>query len=29
MTGDRRYFTSLDNNITEKVKFGDDSLIDI
>jgi len=29
MTGDQRYFTSIDNSITGKVRFGDDSRIDI
>ena len=29
MSGDRSYFTSLDETITGKVKFGDDSRIDI
>ena len=29
MTGDRRYFSELDTTITGKVKFGDDSRIDI
>lgn len=29
MTGDRRYFSKLDNTITGKVCFGDDSRIDI
>ena len=29
MTGDRRYFKSLDETITGKVRFGDDSRIDI
>lgn len=29
MTGDRSYFTTLDEMITGKVKFGDDSRIDI
>ena len=29
MTGDRSYFTILDETITGKVKFGDDSRIDI
>ena len=29
MTGDRSYFTTLDETITGKVKFGDDSRIDI
>ncbi|XP_023636039.1 uncharacterized protein LOC111829954 [Capsella rubella] len=29
MTGDRRYFTKLDNMIAGKVRFGDDSRIDI
>lgn len=29
MTGDRRYFSSIDNTITGKVRFGDDSRIDI
>lgn len=29
MTGDRRYFSKLDNTITGKVRFGDDSRIGI
>ncbi|CAA7059397.1 unnamed protein product [Microthlaspi erraticum] len=29
MTGDRRYFSKLDESITGKVRFGDDSRIDI
>ena len=29
MTGDRSYFTMLDETITRNVKFGDDSRIDI
>ncbi|KAG7554412.1 Integrase catalytic core [Arabidopsis suecica] len=29
MTGDRRYFSKLDKTITGKVRFGDDSRIDI
>lgn len=29
MTGDQRYFSALDNTITGKVRFGDDSKIDI
>lgn len=29
MTGDRRYFSMLDNTITGKVRSGDDSRIDI
>ncbi|XP_013710330.1 uncharacterized protein LOC106414165 [Brassica napus] len=29
MTGDRRYFSSINNAITGKVRFGDDSRIDI
>lgn len=29
MTGNRSYFTTLDETITGKVKFGDDSRIDI
>lgn len=29
MTGDKRYFSSLDKSITGKVRFGDDSRIDI
>ncbi|XP_048625982.1 uncharacterized protein LOC106355391 isoform X1 [Brassica napus] len=29
MTGDRRYFSYVDNTITGKVRFGDDSRIDI
>ncbi|XP_033138570.1 uncharacterized protein LOC103844422 isoform X1 [Brassica rapa] len=29
MTGDRRYFTTINESITGKVKFGDDSRIDI
>ena len=29
MTGERSYFTTLDDSITGKVKFGDDSRIDI
>ena len=29
MTGDRRYFSQIDNTITGKVRFGDDSRIDI
>lgn len=29
MTGDRRYFTRIDDSITGKVRFGDDSRIDI
>ncbi|CAA7038224.1 unnamed protein product [Microthlaspi erraticum] len=29
MTGDRRYFSSMDNSVTGKVRFGDDSRIDI
>ncbi|XP_010463274.1 PREDICTED: uncharacterized protein LOC104743944 [Camelina sativa] len=29
MTGDRRYFSKLDDSITGKVRFGDDSRIDI
>ncbi|KAG7599393.1 Zinc finger CCHC-type [Arabidopsis suecica] len=29
MTGDRRYFDQLDNSITGKVRYGDDSRIDI
>lgn len=29
MTGDQRYFSSLDKTITWKVRFGDDSRIDI
>lgn len=29
MTGDRRYFSKLDSTITGKVRFGDDSRIDI
>lgn len=29
MTGDRRYFTKINDSITGKVKFGDDSRIDI
>ena len=29
MTGDRRYFTKINESITGKVKFGDDSRIDI
>lgn len=29
MTGDRRYFDTLDSTITGKVRFGDDSCIDI
>ncbi|XP_010480731.1 PREDICTED: uncharacterized protein LOC104774132 [Camelina sativa] len=29
MTGDRRYFSSLDTTITGKVRFGDDSRVDI
>ena len=29
MTGDRRYFSTINNTITGKVRFGDDSRIDI
>jgi len=29
MTGDQQYFTSIDHSITGKVRFGDDSRIDI
>ena len=29
LTGDQRYFSSIDNTITGKVRFGDDSRIDI
>lgn len=29
MMGDKRYFSDLDNTITGKVRFGDDSMIDI
>ena len=29
MTGDKRYFSVLDDSITGKVRFGDDSRIDI
>lgn len=29
MTGDRRYFSVLDGTVTGKVRFGDDSMIDI
>ena len=29
MTGDKRYFSSMDNTITGKVRFGDDSRVDI
>lgn len=29
MTGDRIYFSKLDNTVTGKVLFGDDSRIDI
>lgn len=29
MTGNRRYFKSIDESITDKVRFGDDSRIDI
>ena len=29
MTGDRRYFKRVNESITGKVKFGDDSRIDI
>lgn len=29
MTGDQRYFSVLDNTVTGKVRFGDDSKIDI
>lgn len=29
MTGDQRYFSKLDNTITGKVRFGDDSRIGI
>lgn len=29
MTGDKRYFSTLDNTISGKVRFGDDSRVDI
>ncbi|CAA7059095.1 unnamed protein product [Microthlaspi erraticum] len=29
MTGDQRYFSEIDNSVTGKVRFGDDSRIDI
>lgn len=29
MTGDKRYFSELDSSVTRKVRFGDDSRIDI
>lgn len=29
MTGDRRYFDKLDHSVTGKVRFGDESRIDI
>lgn len=29
MSGDRRYFSKIDDSVTEKVRFGDDSCIDI
>lgn len=29
MTGDRRYFTKIDESVTGKVRFGDDSRVDI
>lgn len=29
MTGDKRYFSDIDNTVTGKVRFGDDSRIDI
>lgn len=29
MSGDRRYFSSIDDSITGKIRFGDDSRIDI
>lgn len=29
MTGDKRYISKIDNTVTGKVRFGDDSCIDI
>lgn len=29
MSGDRRYFSAIDDSVTGKVRFGDDSRIDI
>lgn len=29
MTGDRRYFDKLDDSVSRKVRFGDDSRVDI